>query len=156
LESQAAIAACDAVARGRLAGQWRQFSYDPPTQTYRLDTATTPGLTRAQLLALLEPGDALTFLGVPPGQGARMGADRDGDGLANADETVPSLAISLSDLNPELTWPDSFPDWTPENKTALPNPWQPLTAPQTHYQNQWQLNVPHPSSLEFFRLRRTW
>lgn len=156
LESQAAIAACDAVARGRLAGQWRQFSYDPPTQTYRLDTATTPGLTRAQLLALLEPGDALTFLGVPPGQGARMGADRDGDGLANADETVPSLAISLSDLNPELTWPDSFPDWTPENKTALPNPWQPLTAPQTHYQNQWQLNVPHPSSFEFFRLRRTW
>ena len=156
LERQAAIAACDAVVRGRLAGQWRQFSYEPATQTYRLDTATTQGLPRSQLLALLEPGDALTFLGVPPGQGPRMGADRDGDGLANADETVPSLAISLSDINPQLTWPDSFPDWTPENKSALPTAWQPLTAPRTQLQNHWQLNVPNPSSLEFFRLRRTW
>jgi DNA-binding beta-propeller fold protein YncE len=156
LESQAAAAACDAVARGRLAGQWRQFLYDPTTRNYRLGTNGDPGLTRTQLLSLLGPGDALTFLGVPPDQGRRLGTDRDGDGLVDSAEPSPAVSIDQAGRAPRLSWPEDFDDWTLESETSLSTEWQPATEPRTRHDGRWQLVFPPSGPTHFFRLRRTW
>ncbi len=51
------------------------------------DSSWAPALSDAQLGALVGTlTDALTFTCVPPGSGARIGIDRDGDGYADGDE----------------------------------------------------------------------
>jgi len=81
LEQQVAAHNCDLVARGRLGGAARGFVFDPERGEYLTDDPDEDPLPRAELLGGVRDDDALTFLGVPPGSGRRMGIDRDGDGV---------------------------------------------------------------------------
>lgn len=77
---------CEVVARGLWQGQPRRWLFDTATQKYRADRAADGQLTRAALLAGLQAGDSLTFMGVLTGQGGRLGGDLDGDGVLDGDD----------------------------------------------------------------------
>jgi DNA-binding beta-propeller fold protein YncE len=156
LEAQAAVAACDAIARGRVAGRWRQWAYDPGTRRYHDGSAATDGVTRTELLARLGPGDALTFMGVPPAQGIRLGTDRDLNAIADSMEPAPPLEIGWGATGLHLTWPGSFRDWTIESTIPGEPPWRGTQEPPVLDGGQWQLAVPNPDGTRLFRLRRTW
>jgi DNA-binding beta-propeller fold protein YncE len=156
LETQAAATACDAIARGRVAGQWRQWAYDPVTRRYRDGSTTPDGVTRAELLAGLGPDDALTIMGVPPSQGVRLGADRDLDTVADGIEPIPPLEIGRSASGLQLAWPESFRDWTVENAIPGELPWRGSHAPPVLHDGKWRLSVPGTDGTRWFRLKRTW
>jgi YVTN family beta-propeller protein len=158
LEAQARGAnVCDLVLRGRVGGQWRQFFYDKALQLYRTDRASDSPLSREQLLALLGPDDALTFLGTLPGTGPRLGGDRDGNGVRDADEPRPLLNFAVSAASLRLSWPESARDWLPERAPEASGPWRADLLPRSHSGGSQHLH--HPLSeepMEFFRLRRVW
>jgi hypothetical protein len=106
LESQAAaLTNIDLIAKGTVNGHVRGLLYQPGTGTYRPDTTNMTALTHADLLAKIQNGDRLTFMGVPPGSGTRMGIDRDEDGVLDGDVPLPKLAISLGSNSAVLNWP---------------------------------------------------
>jgi len=156
LESQASASACDTIARGRTAGQWRQWTWDPVTRRYRDGTTATGGWSRTELLALLGPGDALTFMGVPPAQGNRLGTDRDHDSVPDTAEPVPPLALDRIGPGLRLSWPRSFAGWTVETATPQQPSWQAAEGAPVAGEAAWQLAVPGPDGPRFWRLRRTW
>ena len=87
LKAQAAIANCDLVAKGRtpyLARGWKYVGSDQ----WQSDIQNEAPWPTAQLLALAQPGFELTFTGVPPGSGTRLGIDRDRDGWFDGDELL--------------------------------------------------------------------
>lgn len=67
LQSQAAAANADLIARGTIQGQVHGLLYQPGSNNYVSDTNTQ--YTQAQLQALIENGDTLSFVGVYPGTG---------------------------------------------------------------------------------------
>lgn len=77
---------CDLVVRGRWGGQSRRWLFDRTTQRYRPDRAADGALTRAALLAGLTAGDGVSFMGVLPGQGPRLGGDEDLDTVLDGDD----------------------------------------------------------------------
>jgi len=99
LESQASAGNTDLIARGSFFGRDIGFTYQ--NGAWLADTAAIGTITDGQLRALvgfLTP--ALTFTAVPPGEGLRLGVDRDGDGYADGDE----IAAGTDPANPR-----SFP-----------------------------------------------
>lgn len=78
---------CDLVVKGTVAGEARGWLYDPTSGTFLPDAASDPPRSDAELRALSAvPGQELTFTCAPPGSGARMGIDRDLDGILDRDE----------------------------------------------------------------------
>lgn len=77
---------CDLVVRGKWGGEARRWLFDRTTQTYRSDRAADAPLSRVDLLAGLGAGDGVSFMGVLPGQGARLGGDEDGDSVLDGDD----------------------------------------------------------------------
>jgi len=67
LESQAVAANADLIARGTIQGQVHGLLYQPGRNRYVSDTHAI--FTHAQLQALIENGDTLSFMGVYPGTG---------------------------------------------------------------------------------------
>jgi DNA-binding beta-propeller fold protein YncE len=67
LESQAVARNSDLIARGTIHGQVHGLLYQPAQNDYVSDTNSR--YTRAQLQALIESGDTLSFMGVYPGTG---------------------------------------------------------------------------------------
>jgi hypothetical protein len=105
---------------------------------------------------LLQPGDALTFMGVPPGDGPRFGGDRDANGTLDADEPAPALSIESVSGLARLRWPQAAADWFPE-ATAGFSTWTPLNGPRSRDGVYFLLHQGLPQSTSaFFRLRRTW
>jgi DNA-binding beta-propeller fold protein YncE len=96
-EAQAAAGATDLVARTTIAGIDTGFVWTPGG--WQSAVSVAPLVTDAQLqqLAKFAP---VTFLCVPPGEGWRVGIDRDGDGYADGDEL-------LAHTNPAN--PNSYP-----------------------------------------------
>jgi YVTN family beta-propeller protein len=86
MEGQAAAGAIDLIVKGRRKSEERGFVYDGAAGAYRSDREADPPLTRAALLAGVGAGAELTWLGVPPLTGERMGIDRDEDGFRDRDE----------------------------------------------------------------------
>jgi YVTN family beta-propeller protein len=86
LEGQAAAGNVDLIAKGVLDGQLRGLLYQPGTNNYRADATGVGPFTRAQLVAKIGAGGILSVMGVPPGSGARMGIDRDLDGILDGNE----------------------------------------------------------------------
>jgi len=87
LESQADAGACDLVVRGSFGG--RDTGFVRSEGAFVPDTSLVPPLPDSVLRSLvgtLTP--ALTFMCVPPGEGWRVGIDRDGDGYADGDELL--------------------------------------------------------------------
>jgi len=67
LQSQAAAANIDLIARGTIQGQVHGLLYQPAQQNYITDTGTV--YTQAQLQTFILSGDTLSFMGVYPGTG---------------------------------------------------------------------------------------
>ena len=131
--------------------------YDRTRQLYRSDRAMEPLRTRDELLALLGLGDALTFLGVLPGSGSRLGGDRNGNGVLDADEPEPPLNFAVLPARLRLSWPELGKDWLLERTPTLGEPWRTDLSPRSR-QGELQ-RVEHSLSeepMEFFRLRRVW
>jgi DNA-binding beta-propeller fold protein YncE/mono/diheme cytochrome c family protein len=78
---------CDLIAKGVAGGLERGYVFDPASATFRSDRAAEPRLTDAQLRSLATAdGQPVTYTCVPPGEGVRLGIDRDGDGIYDQDE----------------------------------------------------------------------
>jgi hypothetical protein len=156
LETQAVAGACDLVVRVRIAGQARRFRYDIATGLYRSDRSGESAVTRTALMALTG-SQPMTFTGVIPGDGMRLGGDRDLDGIVDADESLPVLGIELSPSALKLSWPVGAADWFPQSATNLGGPWLPWTAPTTQMSTLLRAESPIPADpARFFRLHRTW
>jgi hypothetical protein len=85
----------DLVVKGRVGGVSRGWFYDPGADLYEPDSLAEASVTRASLLATAAvAGQELTFTMVPPGAGARVGLDRDEDGVLDFDEV-----LALTDPN---------------------------------------------------------
>jgi len=84
-----AVTEGDLVVKGRVGGLSRGWFYDPGADLYEPDSISEPSVSRAALLAIAAvAGQELTFTVVPPGAGARVGLDRDEDGVLDFDEIV--------------------------------------------------------------------
>jgi DNA-binding beta-propeller fold protein YncE len=78
---------CDLVARAVVDGAARGFLLDPTTGDFRSDRAAEPALTDAELRAVAAvDGQEVTYTCAPPGEGRRLGLDRDEDGVFDRDE----------------------------------------------------------------------
>ncbi len=77
---------CDVVVKGVVGGQVRGYLYAGSGQ-FRSDRVAESTIADAALRTLAEtPGQELTFTAVPPGEGVRIGLDRDLDGFLDRDE----------------------------------------------------------------------
>jgi YVTN family beta-propeller protein len=80
---------CELVARGAIAGRSVGWVMNR-SQRFAPDLAGAPEVTLSELLAqAAAAGSPLTFTCAPPGNGTRIGVDRDGDGVL--DRSDPSL-----------------------------------------------------------------
>ncbi|MFI5366477.1 MAG: hypothetical protein ACHQ4J_12730 [Candidatus Binatia bacterium] len=78
---------CDLVAKAVVSGRARGYLLNPASGKFQSDRAAEPALTDGQLRALAKTaGQQVTYTCVPPGEGARLGLDRDGDGIFDQDE----------------------------------------------------------------------
>jgi len=128
LESQAALTNVDLIAKGTLNGQRHGLLYQPAQTNYVPDTTNLPAFTHAQLMARIQAGDTLSFMGVPPGSGVRMGIDRNSDGVRDSDEPPPGLQIAQSAGNLVVQWPLGAAGYLPEYSTNLaPTSWTSVT-----------------------------
>ena len=83
---------CDLVVKGMLNGEYRGWLMTEDSDAVGLTVFQSDHAgeqhTYEQLCRIaMEPGQELTFTCVPPGTGTRIGIDRDGDGVFDADET---------------------------------------------------------------------
>jgi YVTN family beta-propeller protein len=159
MEGQVAQSHCDLIVRGVLQGRTRAFRYycDNAVCSYLSDRFSEPGITGATLLEMLTPGDSLTWLGVPRGQGIHFGGDRDGDSVLDADEAVPVPAVTTSGPAFLLQWPNAHSDWHFESSGSLQGPWSPLTLPRAMAGSLFSIQgTAVPGQKAFYRLRRTW
>jgi len=158
LENQAARGNCEVVVRGLLHGRQRQFylDYAEEAYAYRSDRAGEPLRDNAALLEMLQPGDALTWMGVPYGQGRRFGGDRDEDGILDADEPAPLPLITAPGGTLLLLWPREHPDWFAESSGTLSGPWSTVTRPRGTAGPFFSIEPLPAPGRGFFRLSRTW
>jgi len=84
LQQQARVRNIDLVVHGTVAGQVRTLSYRPAFDDYVADSDPSSPLGRGQLIFLIQRGDTLTVMGVPPRQG-----------IALARAVAPDAATSL-------------------------------------------------------------
>ena len=87
LKAQATANNCDLIAKGRtpfLARGWKYLGGDQ----WKSDVQNESPWPTSQLLALAQPGFEVTFTGVPPASGTRLGIDRDRDGWLDGDEVL--------------------------------------------------------------------
>jgi YVTN family beta-propeller protein len=109
---------CDLVVKGTVGGQARGYRLDPADGLFRSDRAAEPPLAGAALRALAGiAGQELTWTCVPPGEGERLGVDRDGDGHRDRDE----LDAGADPADPDST-PDTSITPTPTEPTATVTP----------------------------------
>jgi hypothetical protein len=73
--------------KGLAGGVKRSWRYDRNTDSFESDRLSEPNLSKAALRALAGTGHALTWFGVAPGSGVRMGLDRDRDTFYDRDES---------------------------------------------------------------------
>ena len=156
LENQAALDIGEVVALGVIGGRTRTFYQQPGTYLYAPDTLGEPPMTRAALLALLGPDDAITFLGMPYGRGPRVGGDRNYNGILDRDEPGPTLSLSLPGGLARLQWPAIHNDWLLESTPTLGGPWETITLERATIGDTWALDDPILTPVRFYRLRRTW
>ncbi len=84
LVQQAAVGACDLIAKGRVGSMPRGWHHRGGV--WEPDRVAEASLSTDGLLGLATVGHELTVTGVPVGSGQRAGVDRDRDGFLDADE----------------------------------------------------------------------
>ncbi len=85
LQAQAAAGNIELIAKGTIEGQRHGLVYQPGSANYKTDKTGLGPFTQTQLQAKIQSGDVLSFIGVPPGSGLRMGIDRDLNGELDGD-----------------------------------------------------------------------
>ncbi len=85
LVAQANANNCNLIVKGFYQNRQRGFAYIG-SNNFRPDRVSEANVGLTQLLASVSAGQELTFIGVPPGDGTRLGIDYDGNGTLNGDE----------------------------------------------------------------------
>lgn len=129
LYAQADLGNCDLVAHAFIGGQNRGYLYTGG-KTFTTDFDPEGPLTADALRALPSaPGEAVTYLGVPPGDGTRMGLDRDRDGYRDRLEVLmgsdPANPLSIPQVSAVAESPAAPAARLMQN---APNPFNPMTA----------------------------
>jgi DNA-binding beta-propeller fold protein YncE len=88
LLSTVTTSSCDVIVTGTVASEERGYLYDSSAGGFVPDSVAYPSVSDFGLRSLLEPGDVITYTGVPVGTGHRSVLDRDRDGSLNADEVI--------------------------------------------------------------------
>ncbi len=120
---------CDLVAHGRMGGVAKGFVYQTGQRSF-LSDYNPEGTFRADSLRLLaQDGGEITYLGVPPGSGTRMGIDRDRDGYRDRWE----IALGSNPADPASVPSVSAVAPAPEAPVTRlfanhPNPFNPSTV----------------------------
>ena len=154
-QTGAAIANSDLVVRLLENGQRRGFVYRPATNDYLSDQTGLGPLTRAALQAKVTAGATLTFMGVPRNSGQRLGVDRDGDAILDADEPMPRLNLAFSSNAPQLAWPIADAALVLEYSDSLTSPnWKPVTEPRAPAGGSISVLDPTPNPQRYYRLRK--
>lgn len=84
----------DLIVKGLVNGTPRSFLYDRNRRQFDPDTRAGSALTLSDIENLIKAGSAtLTFTGVLPLSGRRLGIDRDEDGILDGDEGVASYGV---------------------------------------------------------------
>ena len=157
MQSQA-VANCNLVVRGLIANRQRTFLYVPASQTYASDSTASGGLTQSALLASLNPGDSLTFLGTLQGTGESLSIDRNTNNVRNAQEPnpVPQFTV-MPDATTRVQWPVDRADWVLEwFDTFGSSTWKPVTLTRTVEDGFIRVYEPASVQQNFYRLRRLW
>lgn len=158
IEARAALGTdCDLVVQGLLNGARRRFRFDRGSLKYLPDQAAASASTRERLFAELQPGDSLTFLGTFPGEGIRLGGDRNGNGILDSDELAPVLSLTRVGDSLQLEWTDPGSEWVVERASLVNGPWASDRTSLSKLNNQ--RTVVHSlteNAREYFRLRRVW
>src|SRR4051812_5465178 len=156
LEAQAVgVTNIDLIVKGTIDGKQRGLVYQPASSQYRSDKTGVGPFTRSQLMAKIQAGDNLTFMGVPPGSGYRMGIDHDVDGVLDGDAPQPNLQITKASSQAVLAWPASASNYLLE-KTELINGtnWAPETSPRGTNGSLLSVTNTISGSNVFFRLKQ--
>ena len=155
LEAQALNGNIDFVLRGLFNGKRHGFLYRSETNDYMSDQTGLGPFTRADLQNAISAGTAtLTLIGVPPGDGVRSAIDRDGNGIADASEPLPGLAITRPVGATQLAWPAAKPALVLEFTDSLTPPnWQPITAPRSISGGAVLVPDASAGAQRFYRLR---
>ncbi|MFL6514255.1 MAG: beta-propeller fold lactonase family protein [Chthoniobacterales bacterium] len=85
LQSQAGAGNIDLIVKGTLDGRRHGLLFQSASNSYTSDTTGLGPFSQAQLKTKVQAGDTMTFMGVPPGSGMRMGVDRDLNGELDGD-----------------------------------------------------------------------
>lgn len=155
MEQQAATGLADLVARGRLEGRRQVFLADPFAGEWLTDSSEKPGITLAILLARLQPGDALTFMGVIGGTGHIYSVDWNDNEIEDGDEPSPVPVLSGGAGSLTLHSPADN-GWVPEWSASLPGTWETLTIRPLRDESGAAFPDVSGPVRRFFRLRRTW
>ena len=140
LVNQPHASECDLIAKGVAGGLERGYLFDPASATFQSDRVAEPPLTDAQLRALATADNQqVTYTCVPPGEGVRLGIDRDGDGIYDQDQldaaTVTPTASptpTVSPTPPATSTPTPTSSLTPATSPTLTvSPTPPATASPT-------------------------
>jgi hypothetical protein len=127
---------CDLVAKAVVGGEARGYLLNAAGGDFQTDRLDEPALTDAQLRAVANTaGQSVTYTCAPPGEGVRLGLDRDGDGIFDQDEidqgSDPANPKDPPDVTPRATpTPTTTPTvGTPSTATATVTPTQPAALP---------------------------
>ena len=151
LETQAGRGWSGGIAFGTAAGRRHRLRWDPEAARYVGDDAS---FRREELLDLLQPGDALTFSGVPTVETRLRSDDRNANGVPDSREKPPVPLIVMHPAGLKLSW--SAPDWFPESSTSPADPWLPAEG-EAALDGRSTLELkPAASPRRFYRLHRTW
>jgi hypothetical protein len=116
LAAQAGLRRCDLIAHGQIGDDPVGYAYDPAAAQLLPDSARLEPRTPTDLIASLATGDVLTFTGVPPGSGRRLGIDRDRDGCLDGDERIQQT----DPASPGVAEPDWDGDGLPDGADLCP------------------------------------
>jgi hypothetical protein len=156
LQGQAAAANIDLVINALINGERHGLLYRPATNDYVSDSSGVGPFTRAQLETMVTAGTArLSVMGVPPGSGVRFAIDRNLNSVADGDEPMPALDVTMAAAVPRLAWPSGNPSLVLEFSDTLgPAAWQPVTHSRTVAGPSIQVSDPTLAPSRFYRLRR--
>lgn len=99
LYHEADLQNCDLVAHGRIGGVMKGFLYLTGQHEFISDFNPEGTIETDTLRSWAGPGSEITYMGVPPGAGTRMGIDRDRDGYRDRWE----LALGSNPADPLST-----------------------------------------------------